>query len=399
MEARIGKKLVDGLNPASLTSRLVVSDTEVRGFQLRVYPPSKTSSRGQKSYYIYYRDKSGTQHRRKIGDHGQITAEQARATAARWLGFLVVGQQPPEWETPEPEAKSITIGELIDLFIEKYQKPKNDTWREVEARLNRYVRPQWGGREAKTITPADVTELIQGIVDKGYRNAGTKTLLHLNRMFVWRLPLGDVPAPPPTAGLEKPMSANRRTRILSDGELKAIWEACDKVGYPGGSFVKLLLLLGQRREEVAGLRWADLDAEATVWSKPAELVKAERPHLVPIPSQAREVIQGLPRNGAYLFSTDGVTHVKGYSKIKKAIDESSEVKDWWLHDCRRTVATNMGRAGVSRFIIERVLNHADRSVTGVYDLWVYFDEKRDALQRWGDLLTRICEREKTEATA
>src|SRR5262249_55474530 len=143
--------------------------------------------------------------------------------------------------------------------------------------------------------------------------------------------------------------------------------ACCVVGYPFGDLAKLLLLTGQRRTEVAGMRWSEIDCEKREWHIPATRTKNAQPHLVPLSVPALELINSMPRiRGEYLLTTTGLTHVSGYSNGKKAIDaQIGDVVHWSLHDLRRTAASGMARLGVALPVIEKVLNHTSGSFAGV----------------------------------
>src|SRR5262249_10874978 len=159
------------------------------------------------------------------------------------------------------------------------------------------------------------------------------------------------------------------------------WPRFVALGYPFGPFFQMALVTGQRREEVARMRWADIDMDAQLWILPAEATKAARGHAVPLSPLAVALLKDLPKLGTFVFTTARDRPISGFSKAKArldAMDGSSRATvsaSWTIHDLRRTAATEMGRLGVSRFVIGKVLNHADRSVTGIYDRHLYLQEK------------------------
>jgi integrase len=183
----------------------------------------------------------------------------------------------------------------------------------------------------------------------------------------------------------------------------------DTLGYPFGFFLKFALVTAQRRGEIAELRWSDIDATSRTWELPAAGTKADRAHVVPLSPPARAILSDVPRIGEFVFTTRGDRPLGGFSKAKERLDRVlagdggnpltpsgdavSEVPPapWTIHDLRRTAATGMGRLGVSRFIIGRVLNHADPSVTGIYDRHEYLAEKRQALEAWGSYLETLAD--------
>lgn len=144
------------------------------------------------------------------------------------------------------------------------------------------------------------------------------------------------------------------------------------------------------------MRWIDIDIGERLWLLPAVATKAARGHAVPLSSLALTLLEGLPKLGPYVFTAARDHPISGFSKAKARLDaigcdgtSAVTIAPWTIHDLRRTAATEMGRLGVSRFIIGKVLNHADRSVTGIYDRHAYFKEKREALEVWGEYLDRL----------
>ena len=115
-------------------------------------------------------------------------------------------------------------------------------------------------------------------------------------------------------------------------------------------------------------------------------------HIVPLSKQATAIVdQLLERDGEFLIKTGrkGDKPVNGFSKAKVQMDRMSGVTDWKFHDMRRTIATNLSKLGVDRFLLHRILNHTDSGVTAIYDRYSYLEEKREALQKWADRLDEI----------
>jgi integrase len=156
----------------------------------------------------------------------------------------------------------------------------------------------------------------------------------------------------------------------------------------------LLLLTGQRRGEVAGMLWAELDLENALWTLPGTRTKNGRLHEVPLSRQVIGVVKGLPRISAspYVFSLDGKKPINGWTEHKKKLDKISGLSGWTLHDLRRTAASNMAKLGVSLPVIEKCLNHVSGSFAGivsVYQRHDYADEKQKALQQWANHVSKL----------
>ncbi len=198
----------------------------------------------------------------------------------------------------------------------------------------------------------------------------------------------------PCADTPRPVNGNRseRDRVLSDEEVRSTWEACGKLGYPFGRIVQMLLLTGQRKSEVAKMKWPDVDLDEKVWRLRRDQTKADRSHDVPLSPLAIELLNGLPHlnDSDYVFTADGIRPFNGFSKAKARLDKLSRTNGWRLHDLRRTVGTNMAEhLGISVFTVARVLNHAEGGVTKIYARASYLKEKRVALEKWSEHLRKL----------
>ncbi|WP_082395646.1 site-specific integrase [Sphingopyxis macrogoltabida] len=218
-------------------------------------------------------------------------------------------------------------------------------------------------------------------------------------MFNWAVERGDLDNSP-MQGMRVPAPPKSRDRVLSDNELLIIAAYADHAGPVWGPFFRLLILTGQRRTEVAGMRWEELDQDQHRWLLPPERVKNGRSHIVPLNRIAMGELAALagtdqwPRSG-FVFTHSGNAAVSGFSKAKRRLDgaidrsQPGRVQAWRPHDLRRTVATNMQKLGVRFEVTEAILNHVSTTqagVAGVYMRHDWADEKREALERWADWL-------------
>ena len=225
----------------------------------------------------------------------------------------------------------------------------------------------------------------------------------LRKMFRWAVSRGDLDRSP-LEGVEPPPPVPSRDRVLSDQEIALVWRGSEELGWPFAGLFRLLLLTGQRRDEVASLNWIELDRIQALWLLPAHRSKNKKPHLVPLSEQAIAVLdefvdgEDWPRQGL-VFSTTGKTPVSGFSKAKKRLDEyvatalePNPLEPWRTHDLRRTVATGLQRLGVRFEVTEAVLNHvsgARSGIAGVYQRHDWAAEKREALAQWGASVARL----------
>lgn len=344
------------------------SDDLVRGLRLRI------GAGGRKAWIV--RTRAGKKQVNKtLGSYPLISLAVARDMARDFLiDIAKEGELRPKR----------TFGELADHWIENVAKVKNKSWHNQKRRIEIYVLPHWQDTDITALRRADVRDLIDsidGVVAPGRVLAIVRTLFRYAMSRDW------LDASPAEA-IPNPSQDIPRDRFLSMEEVTQVHRAADMVGYPFAGFIKLLVFTGQRRTEVASMRWEDIDLNAGTWILPTQNTKSARTHLVPLAPQVVELLKATPQFGPYVWSSDGETHVKGYSRAKKKLDTllaslSAELKPWRLHDLRRTAATHMVRLGVPEMVVGRVLNHAPQGVTAkTYALHSYATEKRDALEVW-----------------
>jgi integrase len=191
-------------------------------------------------------------------------------------------------------------------------------------------------------------------------------------------------------------ATERRERVLTDAEVAAIWRSTASPG-PFNGIVRMLLLTGQRREEAATMKWGELSDDT--WTVPASRAKNGATHIVPLSTQAQDLLRGAPRLGELVFP--GLRGpFNGFSKAKAALDAGSGVTGWRLHDLRRTVATGLQRLGVRLEVTEQILNHVSGSragIVGVYQRHDFAVEKRAALEAWDAHVQAIVEGRETSA--
>jgi integrase len=256
----------------------------------------------------------------------------------------------------------------------------------------------------REITKPMVHAMLDAIADRGSPIAANRVLAQLKVMCKWAVGRGIISASP-CDGVSAPSSerGRARERVLSDDEIRIVWKAADSIGWPFGPIVRLLILTGARRDEVAQMEWRELDLERALWTLPASRSKNRREHTIPLSDMAIDVLRSLPRieRSGFVFTTNGRTPVSGFSKAKPALDHAmaelagegaSPIPAWVLHDLRRTAATNLQKLGVRLEVTEAVLNHVSGSrsgIVGVYQKHDYASEKRQALDAWARRIEAI----------
>jgi integrase len=328
-------------------------------------------------------------------DSGVLLDPASAKRAARTTKVKAVRQAKREAEKVPLDAVETVVAAFVERHCAKLR-----TGREVARVLNREVVSRWKGRGLSEISKADVHELLDAIVDRPAPIQANRVLAYLNKLCRWAMSRGIIERNP-CDGLERPAQETSRDRVLDDRELALLWKAADRVGGPFAPVVKLLILTGQRKSEIAEGRWSEIDLDAKVWSLPPERVKNKRPHTIPLAPPALDVMASLPRIGAgsLMFTTNGKNAISGFSRAKRnldsavaALNEGEEIAPWAFHDIRRSVASGLQRLGIALHVIEKVLNHASGSFAGIvstYQRHEFEPEKRGALNRWATHVERI----------
>ena len=229
---------------------------------------------------------------------------------------------------------------------------------------------KWGNKRIQDITKRHVLDLLDSIIERGGGLSANRVLAVIRKLFNWAVQRSIITASP-VAGIKPPLSEQSRDRILSDDEIRWLWQACDKAGYPFGSMAKLLLLSGQA-VRISGMTWGELDLDKVLWVIPAGRSKNNQKHEVPLSDAALSVIAALPRiksDSGFLLTTNAETPVSGYSRAKGMLDKAMleiardeqgqdvKIPRWTFHDLRRTAVSGMARLGIALPVIEKVVNH------------------------------------------
>ena len=373
--------------------RREVPDGHTAGLYLVVQPS------GVKSWAVRYRI-AGRSAKLTLGPYPALDLKGARDKARAVLGDVARGADPGADKraariAPQSEAPTDLVEEVVAQFILRYLSRLRDSSRlETTRILNRDVIEPWRGRHLSRVSRTDVVALLDTVTDRGSPVMANRVLAALRRMCGWAAERGLI-ASNPCTGVKAPAAERSRDRVLDDAELTRVMRSCDDLGWPFGPLFKLLALTGQRRDEVAEMRWSELDLGARLWTIPRERAKNDISHGVPLSAPALAIISNLPRIDAsasdLVFTTSGQKAVQGFGKAKERLDTAmagagGPLAPWRLHDLRRTAATGMARLGVALPVVERVLNHTSGTfggVAGVYQRHDFAVEKREGLDAWG----------------
>ena len=288
MRKKLTAKTVEALVCTS-PKRIQVWDVALLSFGIRVSP------NGHKSWFCSARV-DGRQRRITIGPYPRLSLSDAREAARKIMTNARHGT------VAQPE-NDITLGEVVPQFIERYAKPKNRNWRESERILNQKFRTLFGKR-LRAITRPDIVRLLDDMVAKGIPGRANHALAAIKKLMNWTLDQGMIEVNPIT-GLSPRGKTISRERILTDQEIPTFLEAAECEGYPFGCVYMLLLLTGQRRGEVSGMRWSELDLPQRTWAIPAARSKNGVTHQVPLSEPVLEIIHSVPRflGSDYVFTT------------------------------------------------------------------------------------------------
>jgi integrase len=294
------------------------------------------------------------------------------------------------WRKPRRAQAAVTFGSVVDSYLTRYaaKRLKPGTLTDVE----RYLRRHWGPLSSlpvRKITRADVAARLACIAEQNGRFAANRARAALGSLYAWAIAEGLADANP-VVGTRKAVDEKARDRVLTDEELRLIWQHAGEGDY--GAIIRLLILTGQRREEVAAMTWEELDLEGATWRIGGERTKNTRAHEVSLTQPALEILGARRRcdGRSLVFGARGP--FSGWSKAKASLDARMSAAlggcapaPWRLHDLRRTAATRMADLGVQPHIVEAVLNHVSghkAGVAGVYNKSTYAGEKLMALELW-----------------
>lgn len=384
-------------------------DTDRRRFGLKV------SHTGSKTYVVtcrvFAQGKWQSARRYTVGRHPEMKLAEARDRARDILALAKARKSPASLAANELAAATTDSANTFEAIVKRFtaeylvakgRRPK--TILQYRVLFDGKVLAAWRNRPIAEITFEDVKAVLAGIMARGKRIAANRTLAYLRKFFTWAMRERIIPSSP-AMGIDLPSGETPRDRVLTDIELADVWKALG--AEPGliGPVGKLLILTGQRRNEVTGMLWSEIrglrrneqgELEAIpgnrpAWELPARRTKNHRDHTVPLTAQAIRALQSVEQSGDMAFSNYGKVPMLVNVKLRDRIAKASGVTGWSWHDLRRTLATGLGRLKTPRFVADRVLNHVDPSVGAIYDRYEYFEEKLEALAKWADHVDHLLE--------
>jgi integrase len=390
---RLNKATAERLELPPGKTELIVFDDALPGFGLRI------RAGGKRTWIAQYR--LGSKQRRvTLGTVNNFEADEARKHARDALARAQLGRDPQSEKAAAraPKPRETTLGEAIERYLPYAErKLKASTYSGVVLHLRKHWRALHA-RELENLERRHVAAELGRIATNSGLYGANRSRAALSALFAWAIGEG-LTDTNPVVGTNKATEEVARDRVLTGDELSLIWRHVGEGDY--GAIVRLLILTGQRREEVGGMLWSEIDLGAAMWRIAGERTKNARPHEVPLSAPALGVLRGLERREAraFVFGSRGGPF-QGWSNAKVALDTRMSAElgrapiAWRLHDIRRTVATRMADVGVQPHVIEAVLNHISghkAGVAGVYNRATYAAEKRQAVDMWGSHVAELVE--------
>ncbi|OJW49693.1 MAG: hypothetical protein BGO67_04005 [Alphaproteobacteria bacterium 41-28] len=336
-------------------------DTSLKGFGVIVLPS------GRRTYCIQYRNQNRVIKRLKIGVHGQVTTEEARALARKHLASIAHGEDPAQ---SKKQAQSLfSMQDLARDYIERHgQKKRKKSLKEDNKLLRNIIMPSLGSLKVAHVSRRDIEGLHLRLKDTPYQ--ANRVVALLSKMFSLAVSWGwrtDNPA----QGIEK-YQEEKRDRWLNDEELQRLWSILDKHSENLTAYVfKFLLLTGARKGEALQATWDQFDLKKGLWIKPAHLTKQKKKEHLPLSEGALLLLESLkkltPADSLYLFPGKKAGEpLKEVKKFWKTVLKESNLENVRIHDLRHTHASHLVSSGLSLSIVGKLLGHTQASTTQRY---------------------------------
>ena len=380
---KLTQKTIDALTLPEGKSDHIEWDTDLAGFGLRL------RAGGSSRFIFQY--KIGAQHRRvTLGNATALTPARAREAATELHARVRLGDDPAGQKIEGRVRAAETFGAVAQNYL-TYQsgRLRRRSYTELERHLLKYCKPLHGLQFAK-IDRRTVSTRIADVAGSSGAATGNRVRASLSALFSWAMQEGlcDVN---PVAGANR-AKEQARDRVLSDDELKVIWDALGSDDY--SAIIKLLILTGCRREEVGSLSWSEVTDDQIVL--PPQRTKNNRGHHIPITPMVRTILDSRERNGVFVFGRHHAKPFTGWGTCKILLDgriraAGHQLPAWRLHDLRRTFRTGLGELGTPPHVAELAINHVRKGIEATYDKHKYEGEIKTALTLWTNHVLGVVE--------
>jgi integrase len=371
-------------------SDAIYFDEVLTGFGYRLRQGAK--GKLLRSWIVQYRH-GGSQRRMTIGSADVLSAEQARAQAKKILAQVELGHDPQGLLSERRDRDTVTVRSQVQEYLAaKDVRPATRRVITLYLLTGPYFRGLHG-MPVDQVTRRDVAALLVAITRKHGKATAVAARSALHAFFLWTTQMG-LTEENPVVGTPQAKPGPARTRVLTDPELVAIWNAAAELG-DFGKIVRLLILVPARRGEVGGLRWSELAPDLSSWTLPVARARNGREITYPLQPMAREIVASIPRRAGrdQLFGARSADGFNDWHANKQLLDQKSAVSEWTIHDFRRSVATKMADIGIEPHVVEACLNHSSfkKGVAGIYNRSSYDRQVRAALATWEDHVRSLVE--------
>lgn len=360
---KLTKRTIDAVPSPTGNERIVLNDTDVRGFQIRI-------SRGSRTFYLY-RWIAGRPQRIRLGGYPELTPEAARKLAEKRAGEAAGGKDlaAERRRSRQPNRTDPTLAEILEHVLEQHWKPNCRTWKEQHRIASRYTPAAWMSRRLSTIAKVEVLERHRAIGKERGRYMANRWRGVLHRLFEVAIEDLDFPGRNPASKVT-PFTEEERERFVTPEELPRLFDAIDEVEDDRvADFLRLALLTGARKSAILRMRFADVDLERAVWTITSADSKNKKPIHVPLVPEAVEVIRSRKEatRGEWVFpGRHGKGHLTTVAKPLARVLAAAGLPDVHLHDLRRTFGSWQAANGSSELLIGKSLGHRNTRSTAVY---------------------------------
>jgi len=415
MAVKLADETVAAMRPPEGRKDALIFDGTLKGFGVRV------TDTGKKLFLFQYNapGRPGAKRRVQLGAFGEVTAAAARKRAEIYRGQVRDGRDPAGERVVKKAADSeaaasakvakaaafYTVDRLIGDWETQHLAARSLSYRTRAPKDLRIALKGWLSVAAAKMTRQGAVHALAAAKVSSGPVMANRIRAEARACWTWAVRQGALDENPWDKTPRPLARETPRKRVLTDAEIGTLYSAAGALIEPMGSLIRTLILTGQRRGEVAGMRWNELDFDAATWSLPGTRTKNHHEHIVPLAPAVVELLRSVPRRKDAVLVFEGWRHttLSGFGKVKRRLDaalgnaakeQGRTVAPWVLHDIRRTVATGLQKLGVRLEVTEAVLNHVSGSrggIKGVYQVHDWADEKIAALAGWTERVVALAE--------
>ena len=416
-------RTLKALKPAPAGGRYEIFDAVVPSMGVRV------TDKGKRSFVLLARfPGSNNPTRRALGAYPALELGEARDKAREWLALLEKGIDPKQQIEDEKQAREREQAgrqeRSFEKVLERYIKARRrDGVRKVDEderdfrreclpttcepnKGKKGIKPVWEGRAVDDITMSDILAVVEAIRDRGAQRQALNMAQKIGTFFNWCADDEIIPVSPyrPKRVTIAVGERQSRDRVLTDDEIRTFWRATEALGAAYRDVYRVLLLTGQRLNDIARASWSEIDFEKKTLTVPAARFKSDRDHVLPLTDDVVAILEGVARwkNCPWVFSLDGKVPATIGHKVKGRLDEKmlaalreatgddeAEIAPWVNHDLRRTVRTRLSELDVLDEVAEAVIGHMPTKLNRTYNHSDRLRVKMEALTRWQGALRAL----------